>query len=194
MEYTQPPRSKAMNREDCRIGMIVEFGRENGQRTKGVIVKMNPKKAKIRIIESRGAGRGSQTGSLWVVSYGVIVAAQDATTETTIAMQSFVQPNNPAFKAFAQAKSMADQPVPYNPFTQADNLILEAIYCTHMELSPENLSCDGELPAHVVNARRSKLNARLTHLYKAFGREVGESASCNWMDEKRSKETATSNG
>jgi len=25
-----------MNREDCRIGMIVEFGRENGQRTKGV--------------------------------------------------------------------------------------------------------------------------------------------------------------
>ena len=183
-----------MNREDCRIGMIVEFGRENGQHTKGVVIKMNPKKAKIRTIESRGAGRGSQAGSLWVVSYGVIVAVQDGTTEATIAMQSFVQPNNPAVKAFAQAKSMADQPVPYTPFTHADNLILEAIYWAHMELSPENLSCDGELPVHVVNARRSKLNARLTHLYKAFGREVGENAACNWMDEKRSKETATSNG
>jgi hypothetical protein len=183
-----------MNREDCRIGMVVEFGRENGERTKGVIVKMNPKKAKVRIIESRGEGRGSQAGSQWGVPYSMMIAVQDATTETAITMQSFAQPDNPAFKAFAQAKSMADQPVPYNPFTHADNLILEAIYCTHMELSPENLSCDGELPVHAVNAKRSKLNARLTHLYKAFGREVGESASCNWMDEKRSKETATSNG
>lgn len=183
-----------MNREDCRNGMIVEFGRENGQHTKGVVIKMNPKKAKIRTIESRGVGRGSQAGSLWMVGYGAIVAAQDATTEATIVMQSFVQPNNPAVKAFAQAKSMADQPIPYSRFTHADNLILEAIYCTHAELSPENLTCDGELPMHAVNAKRSKLNARLTHLYKAFGREVGEAAACNWMDEKRSKETATSNG
>ena len=182
-----------MTREDCRIGMIVEFGRENGERTKGVIVKMNPKKAKVRILESRGEGRGSQSGSVWGVPYSMMIAVQDAITETEIAMQSFAQPDNPAFKAFAQAKSMADQPVPYNRFTYVDNLILEAIHATHMDLSPENLTCDGELPVHAVNAKRSKLNARLTHLYKAFGREVGESASCDWMDEKR-KEMATSNG
>jgi hypothetical protein len=173
--------------------MVVEFGRENGERTKGVIVKMNPKKAKVRIIESRGEGRGSQAGSQWGVPYSMMIAVQDATTETAIVMQSFVQPDNPAFKAFAQAKSMADQPVPYSPFAHVDNLVLEAIYITHMELSPENL-CDGELPMHAVNARRSKLNARLTYLYKAFGREVSESAVCDWMDEKRKKETAPSNG
>lgn len=182
-----------MNREDCRVGMVIEFGRENGERTKGVVVKMNPKKAKIRILESRGAGRGSESGSQWGVPYSMMIAVQDATTNTAIAMQSFAQPNNPAFKAFAQAKSMADQPVPYNRFAHVDNLILEAIYVTHMELSPENLTCDGELTAHVANAKRIKLNARLTHLYKAFGREVGECAACNWMDEKR-KETVTSNG
>lgn len=183
-----------MIREECRVGMVVEFGRENGERTKGVIFKMNPKNAKIRSLESRGAGRGSQSGSIWVAPYSLIVAVQDATTDAAIAMQSFAQPNNPAVKAFAQAKSVADQPVPYNPFTYVDNLVLEAIYATHMELSPENLSCDGELPAYAVNAKRSKLNARLTYLYKAFGREVGECAACDWMDEKRSKETTTSNG
>jgi hypothetical protein len=183
-----------MIREECRVGLVVEFGRENGERTKGVIVKMNPKKAKIRIIESRGAGRGSHSGSVWGVPYSMMIAVQDATTDTAITMQSFAQPDNPAFKAFAQAKSMADQPVPYNRFTYVDNLILEAIYATHMDLSPENLTCDGELPVHAVNAKRSKLNARLTYLYKAFGREVSESASCDWMDEKRSKETTTSNG
>jgi hypothetical protein len=174
--------------------MVVEFGRENGERTKGVIVKMNPKKAKVRIIESRGEGRGSQAGSQWGVPYSMMIAVQDATTETAIVMQSFVQPDNPAFKAFAQAKSMADQPVPYSPFAHVENLVLEAIYITHMDLSPENLTCDGELPMHAVNARRSKLNARLTYLYKAFGREVSESAVCDWMDEKRKKETAPSNG
>jgi len=177
-----------MIREECRIGMIVEFGRENGERTKGVVVKMNPKKAKIRILESRGAGRGSQAGSQWGVPYSMMFAVQDAVTETAVAMQSFAQPNNPAFKAFAQAKSIADQPVPYNPFAHVDNLILEAIYITHMDLSPENLSCDGELPMYQVNARRSKLNARLTYLYKAYGREVSESAVCDWMDEKKKKE------
>lgn len=183
-----------MIREECRVGMVVEFGRETGERTKGVIVKMNPAKAKVRILENRGSGRGSQAGSQWGVPYSMMVAVQDATTDTAITMQSFVQPNNPAFKAFAQAKSVADQPVPYNRFTYVDNLVLEAIYATYMELSPENLSCDGELPVHVVNAKRSKLNARLTYLFKALGREVGECAACDWMDEKRRKETTTSNG
>lgn len=183
-----------MTREECRVGLIVEFGRENGERTKGVIVKMNPKKAKVRILESRGAGRGSQAGSQWGVPYSMMTAVQDAVTETAVAMQSFAQPQNPALKAFAQAQAIANQPVKYNPFAHADNLILEAIYITHMELSPENLTCDGELPMHQVNARRSKLNSRLTYLYKAYGREVSESAVCDWMDEKRNAENARTNG
>lgn len=179
-----------MKREDCRIGMIVEFGRENGERTKGVIAKMNPKKAKVRIIETRGSGRGSDAGSQWGVPYGMMAAVQDATTEAAVIMQSFANPGNPAVKAFAQAKIVADQPVPYSPFNHAENLILEAIYVTHMALSPENLTCDGELPMHEVNAKRSRFNARLTHLFKALGREVGECAACDWMDEKRKKEEA----
>jgi hypothetical protein len=179
-----------MIREECREGLIVEFGRENGERTKGVVVKMNPKKAKVRIFESRGAGRGSQSGAVWGVPYSLMIAVQDAVTETAVAMQSFAQPNNPAFKAFSQAQVVANQPVAYNPFAHVENLILEAIYITHMELSPENLTCDGELPVREVNARRSKLNSRLTYLYKAYGRDVSESAACDWMDEKRKKETA----
>jgi hypothetical protein len=175
-----------MNRDECRVGMIVEFGRENGERTKGIIVKMNPKKAKVRILESRGAGRGSEAGSQWGVPYSMMVAAQGANTETAVVMQSFAQPENPAFKAFAQAKTEAEQPIPYTPFqNHSEQLILEAINALYCELSPENLTCDGELPFHAVNARRSKLQSRLNYLFKAFGREVSETAVWNWMEDRR---------
>jgi hypothetical protein len=178
-----------MIREECREGMIVEFGRETGERTKGIIVKMNPKKAKVRTLEGRGSGRGSQVGAVWGVPYSMMVAVQDAATETAVVMQSFAQPQNPAFKAFAQAKSVADQPVPYSPFqNHSEQLILEAIHSVYSELSPEFLTCDGELPFHVVNARRSKLQSRLNYLFKAFGREVSETAVWKWMEDKKNKQ------
>jgi len=180
-----------MLREECRVGMIVEFGRETGERTKGIIVKMNPKRAQVRSLEGRGLGRGSQAGSQWSVPYSMMVTVNDAVTETSVVMQSFAQPQNPAFKAFAQEMALADQPIPYTPFQNyTEQLIIEAIHSVHVELSPENLTCDGELPAHVVNARRIKLNTRLNFLYKAYGRPVSETAAWNWMEEKRAKKVS----
>ena len=40
-------------------------------------------------------------------------------------------------------------------------------------LSPENISCDGELPARQVNARRKAL----MRVWKALEREAGQSVS-----------------
>lgn len=180
-----------MLREECHEGMIVEFGRKTGERTKGIIVKMNPKKAKVKTIESRGSGRGGDVGSQWGVPYSMMFAVRDAVTETSVVMQSFAQPENTAFKAFAQAKSVADQPISYSPFqSHAEQLILEAINSVYNELSPENLTCDGEVPAHLVYAKRSKLSTRLNYLCKAFGREISETVAWNWMEEKRAKKVS----
>lgn len=178
-----------MLRDECRVGMAVEFGRENGEWTKGVVVKMNPKKCKVRTLETRGAGRGNQAGAIWGVPYSMMrCMGNDATTNTSIVMQSFAMPNNPAIKTFVSAAQKADEPIPHNQFRDhAETCILEAICSTYNQLSPEWLTCDGELPAHQVNERRMKLNTRLNYLFKAFGREVSETAAYKWEEEKRAK-------
>lgn len=158
--FPSPPEDKEMLREDCEIGMVVEFGRENGEWTKGEITKLNRMKAKVKTLEQRGNGRGSHVGAEWGVPYSMMRPVGGKTT------------------------SIADEPIPYNRFQDhAEQCILEAIVATYSQLSPENLTCDGELPRHVWMARQSKLNSRLQSLFKAFGRPVSESVAYKWMDD-----------
>ena len=42
-------------------------------------------------------------------------------------------------------------------------------------LSPENLTCDGELPRYAVRAKLARLNAEWAALEKLAGRKVTES-------------------
>jgi hypothetical protein len=60
-----------LRREDTYIGQEIIFGRTHGQKTLGVIVKRNPKKAKVRILEDRG--RKSVAGQEWGVPYSMMV-------------------------------------------------------------------------------------------------------------------------
>jgi len=41
-----------MKKEDCKIGMKVSFGRPNSQKHLGKVVKLNPEKATVNILES----------------------------------------------------------------------------------------------------------------------------------------------
>lgn len=50
-----------------RIGDKVLFGRTNGEKTLGEIVKVNPKKLKVRQLESRGTMRDYPVGTIWTV-------------------------------------------------------------------------------------------------------------------------------
>lgn len=63
-----------MRKEDCKVGMNVIFGRDNGEKTTGVVVKMNPTKAKIQTTCKRGHGRGSEVGTIWGVPYSMMDA------------------------------------------------------------------------------------------------------------------------
>lgn len=60
-----------MQREQCKVGMEVTFGRANGEQTKGVVLKCNPKKAKIRSSEARGV---HIAGAIWNVPYSMLRA------------------------------------------------------------------------------------------------------------------------
>ena len=49
------------------VGMNVEFGRPNGEKTKAEIVKVNTKKLKVKQIGQRGKKRNYKEGSIWTV-------------------------------------------------------------------------------------------------------------------------------
>ena len=56
-----------MKKENCEVGMKVVFGRESGEKTLGIVRKMNPKKCRVEILEDRG--RKSVKGQVWMVPY-----------------------------------------------------------------------------------------------------------------------------
>jgi len=188
-----PPEDKEMLREDCRVGMVVEFGRENGEWTKGEIVKMNPMKAKVKTLEQRGNGRGSQVGTEWGVPYSMM-RPLIGTQEVLDFLKSAPQIPCPYGEDHPSGDChhlKTDTPIPYNRFQDhAEQCILEAIVATYSQLSPENLTCDGELPRHVVMANYSKLNARLQSLFKAYGRSVSESVAYKWMEDYNTNKKA----
>lgn len=145
--------------EHCKVGMHVYFGRENGEKTLGEVIKINRVKVKVKILEDRGNGRGSIPGSVWLVPF------------------SMMEPKD--------AKEKTVERLPYSPFQNAaDDHILLAILDCYCSLSPENLSCDGELPLGEVNRRRTVLLRKLDYLQKAFGKTVSEEEIYAWHDER----------
>jgi len=59
--------------------------------------------------------------------------------------------------------------------TRAEAEILDDIGCVYGNLSPENLTCDGECSNSEVNRRSRAYNKALKALFKELGREVSES-------------------
>lgn len=144
------------------VGMKVVFGRGNGEKTLGEIVKVNPTKAKVKTLESRGSGRGSDVGSVWTVPYSLMSPADGQTPQADPADATL-----PVYMNYGDAR------------------IMEAILDCYTRLSPEYLTADGERPMNEVVRLRNSLNARLSHLFKALGRPVSEEAAYKWEDERK---------
>lgn len=62
-----------MLREDCKIGMTVSFGRGRGAHTRGRVLKVNDKKAKVETLEARNS---HPAGSIWQVPYSMLTACE----------------------------------------------------------------------------------------------------------------------
>jgi hypothetical protein len=168
-----------MLREHCTVGMKVIFGRGNGAQTLGEVVKVNPTKAKVKTLESRGNGRGSMAGAVWTVPYSLIKPAGVAFIDAVNALP-------PPSLDGLMLKGSEDLPMAYNDLMpHGDRCIMEAIVDTYNRLSPEWLTCDGELPLSQVVLKKSQLARRLKSLFQALGRPVSESVAYQWDDERR---------
>ncbi len=118
---------------------IVTFGRPNGRKMEGLIIKKNAKTAIIRS------------------AHALCSVAWELCTPINGVAPSICQP---ALK--------------FNMFDTVNNHILEAIYCLYGNLSPENLTCDGEISGSQIRQRSAKYHAQLKHLFAALGRSVSE--------------------
>ena len=160
-----------MLRSECKVGMKVHFGRANGEKTLGEVIKMNPQKAKVRTLEERGNGRGSGAGALWNVPYSMMTPAE--------------------VDGAAPSPVMVRRTLDYNVFQpREDILILQAICVVYDNLSPENLSCDGEATVSHMNQVRSECNRKLKGLFAALGRTVTEEEAYEW-DRQRQEAAET---
>lgn len=139
-------------------GQKVFFGRSRGEQTLGEVVKVNRARAKVRQLESRGVMKDHAIGTIWTVPFSLLTPAPtDA---------------KPVGLAPAQDASAFTMPKPAPKRPEAD--ILKDIGRCYNDLSPENLTCDGELPAYQVRKRASALRARLRVLFTEIGRVVPE--------------------
>jgi predicted metalloenzyme YecM len=64
--------------------------------------------------------------------------------------------------------------------------IREDILRCYLQLSPENLTCDGELNKTQIRARQSKINKELKSLFKEYGRTISEAEAIGWTRKKMS--------
>lgn len=146
-----------MLREDCKVGMEVIFGRPNGEKSRGVVRKCNPMKAKVELLEDRGrGGRGGTPGAIWIVPYSMMEPVGEGGGDEIQTVQ------------YSRWQDTSDQ------------YLLEAMYHLYGQLSPENLTCDGELPASQVRVKAAALRRKLEGCFQAYGCRVSEEAVYEW--------------
>lgn len=129
----------------------VMFGRPNGEQTEGTVIKVNPSKLKIRQDETRGSLRVRPEGTIWSVPPSLCRLVGTSAPVAT-----------PAAPAAPKAK-------------RPDAAIMQDILGVYCSLSPENLSCDGELSRTETARRGAALRAKLRTLFAEIGRTVTES-------------------
>jgi hypothetical protein len=166
-----------MLREQCYVGMVVEFGRGNGEKTKGTIIAINPKKAKVKTLEARG--RSSDAGSVWNVPYSLM---------TEVKSWNLDWGPVPMVPEEVRRHDPANDPVNHNQFSPLyEDCIMQAIEDVYNRLSPEWLTADGERTTHQIHVMRGNLQNKLSHLFNALGRPVSESVVHQYFEQKRNK-------
>ena len=158
-----------------KVGEKVLFGRSQGEQTRGTVMAVNRTKAKIRQDEQRGAQKSHPIGTIWTVPFNLMsidpsggISNEDVKTQIDTALPA------------------EDTPLPMF-LKPGDNGIMIAITEVYGALSPENLSCDGEAPRHVVEQKRREYNAKLALLFKAFGRPVSETLAYKWAEQNKTR-------
>ena len=86
---------------------------------------------------------------------------------------------SPSMLRAAATEVAPSAPAPATP-RRAEDVIMKDIVNAYGDLSPENLTCDGELTRAQAAARRTAVHRRLADLQKELGRRVSEDEAWAW--------------
>lgn len=152
-----------MRKEDFKVGQMVYFGDTNrettrfgGKMSRGVIIKLNPKRAKVKSIDP--AGRWP-AGAIWTCSYSglvPVVGGEEVSNEMT--MRSFENPDDVGVKAWSAAQK--NKPHLPESLSPEDEHIVRAIN----EIYDRIDDC--------TQKERNALSLKINLLFRAIGREV----------------------
>jgi len=207
---------------NLKVGQKVVFGRTNGERTVGTVLKVNGKSVKVRQDEARG---GKPVGTEWRVHPTLVypldgaAAVAPAPTPTVTVSPGWNVGDRATFtsksgrvvtgtvtrvntktvtlercddgsRGYRVPPSMlrpaatVAAPAPATP-RRAEDAVMRDILNAYAALSPENLTCDGELRGRAVATRRAAVNRRLADLQTELGRRVSEDEAWRWSVTRR---------
>lgn len=204
----------ASSTSEFKVGDKVTFGRTFGEKTAGTVIKVNPRKLKIRQDESRGTMKSHAVGTIWTVPPSLCEKANGSVAATPAPAAPAFAPYLPApefrvgdrvsfdargrtitgFVRQVNRKTVsvqpgagsrywrvspgllrkADGPAPAPKAKRPEREILRDIDSVYCQLSPENLTCDGEASAAHILRMSVHLNRRLRDLFDELGRKVDE--------------------
>lgn len=127
-----------------RIGDMVEFGRPNGEKTEGRVIRVNAASVTIEQTEARGQTRIREAGAKWRVHPSLVRLVSSTGTTAAPAAPKTARP-------------------------EAD--LIAALRRIENALSPENLYWDGERSRTAARAAERRLMAERKVLVAELGRE-----------------------
>jgi hypothetical protein len=180
----------------CRTGMNVVFGRPNGEKTVGEVVKVHETTAEVRALETRGDGnRGSEehrtkkqpAGTVWRPTFDIMEHLDGSLLEALRTLP-------PKDENLLDYLERGSETLVLKFQSEEEIAILRAIFLVYKERrSISSLiskyrakrTQDAEMEADSLEYLRDKQNRRLNHLFQALGRPASLAAICAWEDERR---------
>lgn len=126
--------------------MKVYFGRDNGEKTLGEIIKINRQTVMVRQLETRGS---RESGVIWNVSKTLITSAETGEKIAPRRRSEFLM-------------------------SAEESTVLNEIRRIYNGLRPENLWCDGEATREDAMRTKRRLEAELLACFNKIGRVVRE--------------------
>ena len=186
-----------MTTSDFNVGDQVLFGRGQGEKTLGTVVKVNRAKLKVRQDEARGQRRDYAVGSVWTVppslcqrvGKGGEVTTLHLKVGQTVEFQGFswrargegsvvgvvTQVGATAYEVYAESGAQQVAPDKLSQVAcRSEALIMRELSGVYASLSPENLTCDGELSRTQVARKSAVLRRALRALQSEAGRVISE--------------------
>jgi hypothetical protein len=155
-------------------GTKVIFGTENGAQTQGTVIKINRARAKVRQDEARNS---RPVGTIW----GVPASLMRTSDGKFITNDWEIVDQKPTVGFKLPAAGANDMPsVIWMQTYEHEIHILSVLYAN---LSPENLTGDGELGITEVRARRAEIDRKMRAVEVLMGRPMSEDVTFRCIEE-----------